>query len=65
MFSSLEQRLRRLEKASVPSQPMQAVVITAPNRLDAERQFAEAVADGRHRPGWPAIIVVIPPETSP
>lgn len=65
MFSSLEQRLRRLEKAHAHSQPMQAVVITAPNRPDAERQFAEAVADGRHRPGWPAIIVVVPPETSP
>lgn len=60
MLRDLERRLQRLEAKHAPSLPLCAVVITARDAEDAARQVAEAVAAGRHRPGWPAIIITSP-----
>ena len=56
MLRDMERRLQRLEAKHAPSTPMQAVVIMARDAEDGTWQLAEAVAAGRHRPGWPALI---------
>ena len=56
MLRDMERRLQRLEAKHAPSTPMQAVVIMARDAEDGARQLAEAVAAGRHRSGWPALI---------
>lgn len=63
MLRDYERRLRRLEVKHAPSTPMQAVVIMARDAEDATRQLAEAVAAGRHRAGWPALIITGSPAT--
>ena len=63
MLRDYERRLRRLEVIHAPSTPMQAVVIMAHDAEDGARQLAEAVAAGRHRPGWPALIFTGSPAT--
>lgn len=57
MHNSLEIRLRRLEATEAPSLPMVALVVMARDDEDAQAQIAEAIVAGRHRPGWPAIIL--------
>lgn len=65
MVTNLEQRLRRLEKVGASALPSTALIITAPSQADADRQMDEAIADGRHKPGWPAMIVIGSPERTP
>ena len=59
MSRDLERRLRRLEERQAPTMPMRALTITATDAEDAARQIAEATASGRHRPGWPVMILTI------
>ena len=59
MSRDFERRLRRAEERCAPSMPMQALTVTATNAEDATRQIAEATASGRHRPGWPVMILTI------
>ncbi|TXM66986.1 hypothetical protein FV226_22715 [Methylobacterium sp. WL12] len=59
----MERRLLRLEAKHAPSTPLQAVVIMARDAEDAALQLAEAVAAGRHRHGWPVIVLTGQPAT--
>lgn len=59
MSRDFERRLQRLEARQAPSMPLHALTITATDAEHAAHQIAEAIASGRHRPGWPVMILTI------